>query len=114
MIGNKVTMSQLRKNLGKFVNRAAYGNERIVLLSRGETIAALIGIKDLQNLESLRTGRTKDRSYQKSFKKALESADEIRERISKWQRKHGIQTEDSVLTLEKLRQGRDEELSGVR
>lgn len=114
MATNKVTMSQFRQNLGKLVHRAAYGEEPILLLSYGEPIAALIGVKDLQSLERLRRGKAKRSAWQGSLSKALKAADEVRDRIRNWQKKHRIRPEDSADSLEKLRRGRDEELSGLR
>jgi prevent-host-death family protein len=45
-----VTVTDLKQNLSDLINRAAYGGERIILLSRGKPRAALIGI-GLQTLE---------------------------------------------------------------
>ena len=43
----EVTMTQLRQGLGELVNRAAYGGERVILVSHGAPRAAIIGIEDL-------------------------------------------------------------------
>ena len=38
----QVTMTELRQSLGRLVNRAAFGGERIVLVAHGEPKAAII------------------------------------------------------------------------
>ena len=52
-----VTLTELKRHLGEIVNRAAYGGERIVLLSRGKEHAAIIGLEDLRRLEELERER---------------------------------------------------------
>lgn len=48
-----VSLTELKQNMGDIVNQAAYGGERIMLLSRGKERAALISIEDLRRLEQL-------------------------------------------------------------
>jgi len=48
-----VSVSQLKSNLSEYLNRAAYGRERIVIASRGKPKAAVIGMEDLLRLEEL-------------------------------------------------------------
>lgn len=48
------------------------------------------------------------------FDQSLAAADEVRERIRRWQKAHGIEPQDTVLTMRRLREGRDEDLAGVR
>lgn len=111
-MGNiQVTMTELRQRLGTLVNRAAYGGVRVILLSRGEPKAALIGVEDLRRLEQLdaELGGHPDR-----YAQALTAADLLRERIRRWQESRGIVAEDSVETLRQLRERRDDDLAGVR
>lgn len=42
-----------RKKLGELVVRAAFANERIRLTRKGKPVAAIIGMTDLERLESL-------------------------------------------------------------
>jgi prevent-host-death family protein len=49
----EVSLSQIKAALSEYVNRAAYGRERIVIFSRGKPKAAMIGIDDLRRLEEL-------------------------------------------------------------
>lgn len=47
------SISQLKDALSEFLNRAAYGQERIIVASRGKPKAAVISINDLDLLEEL-------------------------------------------------------------
>ena len=47
------SISELKSALSEFLNRAAYGRERIIVASRGKPKAAVIGIEDLRRLEEL-------------------------------------------------------------
>ena len=107
----QVSMTELRQRLGSLVNRAAYGGERIVLLSRGEPRAAIVGIEDLRRLEQFSAGMT---AQSDPYTHALAAADLLRERIQRWQKAHGIKPEDSVETLRRLREERDDELNNLR
>jgi prevent-host-death family protein len=94
-------MTTLRQKLGDLVNRAAYGGKRIILVSRGQPKAAIIGVEDLHRLEQLSAelASQTDRHTQ-----ALTNAAFLRERIQRWQAAHGIEAEDSVETLRRLRE----------
>jgi len=47
------TVTELKRDLSGFLNRAAYGRERIIVASRGRPKAAVISIEDLRLLEEL-------------------------------------------------------------
>ena len=47
------SITQLKDALSEFLNRAAYGHERIIVASRGKPKAAVISIEDLRLLEDL-------------------------------------------------------------
>jgi prevent-host-death family protein len=100
-------MTTLRRNLGDFVNRAAYGDEHIVLVSRGEPRAAIIGINELRRLERAGAGESLQRDQ---FAHALDSADRVRERIRRWQLAHGIEPGDSTEDLRQMREERDDNI----
>ena len=108
----QVSMTTLRQSLGDLVNRAAYGGERIVLVSRGEPRAAIIGINELRRLEQQASAGESEQREQ--FTYALEKADRVRERIRRWQVAHGIEPGDSVEDLRQMREERDEGLLGLR
>lgn len=48
-----VSVGKLKNKLSAFLNRAAYGHERIIVTSRGKPKAAVISIDDLYLLEEL-------------------------------------------------------------
>jgi prevent-host-death family protein len=83
------------------VNRAAYGGERIVLVSRGKPKAALVSIKDLELLESLVSERALRRARRRE---ALAEADALREAILS--RRGDVPLPDSVEDLRNLREER--------
>lgn len=48
-----VTTAEVRENLSEILNRAAYGQERIVVTRHGKALVAVVPIADLQELERL-------------------------------------------------------------
>ena len=48
---SQASVSEIKASLSEYLNRAAYGRERIVVVSRGKPKAAIIGIEDLRRLE---------------------------------------------------------------
>lgn len=48
-----VSVEAARDTLGRFVLRAGYGDERVVITYHGEERAALIGLRDLERLRAL-------------------------------------------------------------
>ena len=48
---NTVSTAEARKKLSEIVNKVAYGKEPIVLTRRGEEIAALISMEELEFLQ---------------------------------------------------------------
>ena len=49
----RVSVTEARKSFSEFLNRAACGNEHIVVTSHGKPKAAVISIEDLRRLEGL-------------------------------------------------------------
>ena len=47
------SISELESALSEFLNRAAYGRERIIVASRGKPKASVISIEDLHRIEEL-------------------------------------------------------------
>ena len=107
----QVSMTDLRQKLGDLVNRVAYGGERIVLISRGEPRAVIIGIDDLRRLEQLGAGQV---AGSDRYTRVLAEARLLRERIQRWQEAHDIEPGDSVEDLRQLREERDDQLAGLR
>ena len=106
MSETRVSMTDLRQHLASLINRATYGGERIVLMSHGEPKAVIIGVDELRRLEQL--GDEDIRRQQ--LTQTLATARELREDVRRWQEQHGIEAEDSVETLRRLREERDDEL----
>jgi len=104
-----VSMTQAKSRLADVVNRAAYGGERIVLLSRGRPKAAIISFEDLQLLEGLREGKEARRARMESW---LAEARTLRQKIL--ERREGVPLPNSVETLRELREERDEQILGLR
>lgn len=50
---SEVTVVGLRNTLGDVLGRVAYGQERVIVTSRGRPKAAIVSIADLERLEDL-------------------------------------------------------------
>lgn len=48
-----ISISEMKDSLSEILNRVAYGQERIVIASRGKPKAAVISVDDLKLLEEL-------------------------------------------------------------
>lgn len=66
-----ITTADARKNFADIVNTVAYGKEPIVLTRRGQEIAALVSIEELQLLQKI-----EDQIDIEDAKKALEEPGE--------------------------------------
>ncbi|WP_435548054.1 type II toxin-antitoxin system Phd/YefM family antitoxin [Desulfobacterium sp. N47] len=49
----KITTADARKKFADIINRVAYGDESFVLTRRGESIAALVSMKELKLLQEI-------------------------------------------------------------
>jgi prevent-host-death family protein len=103
-----VTLTQLKNELSEIVNRAAYGGQRIVILSRGKERAALIGLEDLRRLEALEADDVRKAAIQRG-QKALDEARVLREKMTP-----GQEYVDSVEILEQVREERLDDVLGMR
>ena len=104
-----VTLTEFKQNLSELVNRAAYGNLRIELISRGKAKAALISLEDLRRLEALEQAQNQRELYVQQQRAVLNEARVLRERMEE----AGIET-DSATILSELREERGDELLGLR
>ena len=68
---NTITTADARKNFADIVNKVAYGKEPVILTRRGQKIAALISIDELQLLQKI-----EDHIDIEDAKKALEKPGE--------------------------------------
>ena len=48
-----VPIGQVKRDVSELINRVAYGNERVVLTSRGKPKAAIVSMADLARLQAL-------------------------------------------------------------
>ena len=55
IMNTKIPIGQVKRDISEMINRVAYGNERIVLTSRGKPKAALVSMEDYETLQSLQT-----------------------------------------------------------
>ena len=113
----EVTMTQLRQGLGELVNRAAYGGERVILVSHGAPRAAIISIEDLRRLSQTggqEMGAHDSDTLAERYSRGLAAADAVQEQIRHWQEEQGIQPFDSTELLREFREERDDEILGLR
>ena len=52
-----IGIAHAKARLSELVNRVAFGNEYIILESRGKPKAALVSLEDLKHVQSARTAR---------------------------------------------------------
>ena len=52
-----ISAMQLRASIGDVLNRIEYRGERVVVERKGTPVAAIIGVADLQRLETLESER---------------------------------------------------------
>jgi len=97
----RISIGELKRDLSGVINQAAYGKERIVIVSRGKPKAAMIGMEDLERLQRIN-------SYDREAQIAWLA------RTRQWQAAHGIEPQDSAEILRQLREERVDEILGVR
>lgn len=49
----KISTADARKNFADIVNKVAYGDERVILTRRGQSVAALVSIAELELLQKI-------------------------------------------------------------
>ena len=77
-----ISVSEMKDTLSEVLNRAAYGQERIVIASRGKPKAAVISVEDLELLEE------------------LEDALAAREALEEYERGETVSLEELIAELE--------------
>jgi prevent-host-death family protein len=50
----RVSIEELRRGLSRIVNRAAFGSEPVLITLRGRTVAAVISLDDLAELQRMK------------------------------------------------------------
>lgn len=69
---NHLTTVEARNHFGDVINRAAYGKERVILTRRGQKLAAVIPMEDLELLN-----RLEDRIDLEAIKEALKEPETL-------------------------------------
>lgn len=108
MTDSSISLTDLKQNLGEIVNRAAYGKERIILLSRGKPRAALISVNDLERLLSFEQSESQENNRQRQMA-LLAEMDALREQI----RQEFGELTNSVDVLHEVREERLDDLMGL-
>ena len=103
-----ISLTELKQNLGEIVNRAAFGKERIILLSRGTPRAVIMSIDDLERLLQFEESQSQEDHVQQQLA-LLAEMDALREQI---RQDHGELT-DSVEVLREVREERLNDLMGL-
>lgn len=107
MTTNAISITELKQNLGSFVNQAAYGGKRFILLSHGKERAALISMEDLRLLEALREENQRKLHQNRQYD-LLQDARQLRESMGE----QGY-TVDSTSILEEVREERLDDLTDL-
>jgi prevent-host-death family protein len=102
----ETSISELKRDLSTIINRASYGRERIIIVSRGRPKAAIIGLDDLHRLESLQAAE----QLQAERLTALEAARAVRAQSAAYA---GGPLPDSVQDLRELREERADDLDAM-
>ena len=103
----EASVSELKRELSSLINQAAFGKERIVIMSRGRPKAALVSMEDLRVLEGL--NQQELRRAQRLA--ALEAARAVRAQVAA---EAGGPLPDSTPDLRELRETRANELDSLR
>jgi len=104
-----VGIAEIKRSISTLVNRVAFGQERVILTSRGRPKAALLSLEDLRKLEALEQTTAPSRAQRKA---ALAMAQAVREMTLA--RRGGVPFSDVAEDLCGLREERDRELAGLR
>ena len=111
MSETQISLTDLRQQLASVINRAAFGGERIVLMSHGEPKAVIVGIAEWRHLHERAEGRGGEVDHVAS---ALSAADQLQRHVAVWQTTNNIVPEPVEETLRLLREGHDDGIDRVR
>lgn len=82
----RISIGQVKRDISELVNRVAFGNERVVLTSRGKPKAALVSMEDYRQLT-----KDVDRRGQNKLERWMHASDQLATRIL---RRHADQPVD--------------------
>lgn len=108
MVTQTISLTELKRRLGEYVKRAAYGGERIILVSHGQEAAALISMTDLRLLEQQGI-QDVENEYAQQQERLLKEARRLREEIAA----EGYQVSTADL-LDEVREERTNDLMDLR
>lgn len=96
------------KNFSQLMAQVAYGGKHVIVEQCGKPMIALVSIEDLQRLEELEQDKE---TVRKQRLAALEMAAASRQRIAL--ERNGVPLPDSAEEINRLREERVHELSGL-
>jgi len=88
MTTTQVSIGQVKRDISELVNRVAFGNERIVLTSRGKPKAVIISIDDFERLDAEKHGQR-----QKEWKNWLAENNKLNDAITQRRKEVGLTDE---------------------
>lgn len=100
-----VSISEASRKLSRLVNRAAFGNEIVVLTSRGRAKAVLLGLEAFEELVGMRAYAQQERlplaTFQHQLQQALaeagyETADQVVEMVRQVKRQLAAERESGA------------------
>lgn len=100
-MAKEVSVGEAKARLSNLINAVAFGNDRVLIRSRGRPKAALVSVEDLHRLE----GSPSAPPSKADRLLALMQADRVRKALE------GLRLTDSLEELERLRGGRVRGLS---
>jgi prevent-host-death family protein len=103
-----ISLTEFRRNLDEVITRAAHGHERIVLIRKGEVVAALVSINDLKRLEAGEQAEQRQAHVQQQLA-LLDEARAFREQM----KAQSIMV-DSTDALNEVREDRADDIAGLR
>lgn len=103
-----INVAEARKNFSELMAQVAYTGKRVIIERRGKPMMAFVSIEDVQRLEEQEQDKE---TIRKQRLAALEMADAVRKQISL--ERNGVPFPDSAEELNRLREERVHELSGL-
>lgn len=95
MTTTQISIGQVKRDISELVNRVAFGNERIVLTSRGKPKAAIVSMEDYERLAEGKRELRRQKRYE-----WLEGVISLSEDIAQRRRDEGLTKEidlDAIL-----------------
>ncbi len=107
----RINASELHQKVGEVLAQIRYGGKRVIIERRGEPVAAVISLEDLEQLQNFGSPAPRSQSKKEQLA-ALERSAALRELIKK--RRRGKPLPDSAETIRNLREERSRHVAGLR